>query len=374
MHRVHLHYRFDRAARNDDTLVHPLFAVLRAIHEVGSIAGAARRLQLSYRHVWGELKRWESELGHPLVHWAKGQPAGLTAFGERLMWAEARAQARLAPQIDALRTELERAIATALDDSAPVLAVAAGHDDAMRALRELAARSLNVHVDVQHAGSLDALVALDAGRCVAAAFHALTDADAASPTAAAFRPLIDPRRHRLLAVARRTQGLVVPAGNPRGLSSLADVATQRVGLANRRPGSGTRVLIDELLARAGIDAALIAGHAGGEPSHEAAAAAVASGSADVAIGIEPPARRRGLGFVPLVEERCFLVATEPSLREPSLVALRGLLAGAEWRALLATLPGHAAADAGEVLSPTDVLPWWNEDGPNDEPEQKGPIR
>jgi putative molybdopterin biosynthesis protein len=59
----------------------------------GSISAAARRLSLSYRHVWGELKRWELELGQTLVLWAKGQPAALSPFGEKLLWAERRAQA-----------------------------------------------------------------------------------------------------------------------------------------------------------------------------------------------------------------------------------------------------------------------------------------
>ena len=86
---------------------HPLFELLGALHRHGSISAAAAALQMSYRHVWGELRRWEAELGRPLVLWSKGQRAALTPFGEKLLWAERRAQARLAPQIEALRMELE---------------------------------------------------------------------------------------------------------------------------------------------------------------------------------------------------------------------------------------------------------------------------
>ena len=70
--------------------------------------------------------------------WAKGQPAALSPFGEKLLWAERRAQARLAPQIEALRSELERAFAIAFDDSAGVIPMYASHDDALPLLRELA--------------------------------------------------------------------------------------------------------------------------------------------------------------------------------------------------------------------------------------------
>ena len=91
---------------------------------------------LSYRHVWGELKRWEDELGNELLVWDKGKSARLSAFGSKLMWAERQAQARLAPQIEALRGDLERAFAVAFDDHAHVLTFYASHDDALAALRE----------------------------------------------------------------------------------------------------------------------------------------------------------------------------------------------------------------------------------------------
>ena len=77
----------------------PLIDLLQAVSTHGSISGAARALGLSYRHVWGELKRWEQELGNELLIWEKGQAARLTEFGSKLMWAEGQAQARLAPQI-----------------------------------------------------------------------------------------------------------------------------------------------------------------------------------------------------------------------------------------------------------------------------------
>jgi putative molybdopterin biosynthesis protein len=360
MHRVQLSYRIaaDEKGDTDATIAHPLFVLLAAIHDAGSIAAASRALALSYRHVWGELKRWEAELGHALVHWAKGEPAVLTAFGEKLLWAEARARARLAPQLESLRSELERAFAVAFDDSAAVLTIFASHDDALPALRELAARSRNLHLDVQFTGSVDALAALSAGRCQVAGFHALTDTSLRSPTARVFRPLLKPGLHKLLGFVARMQGLIVPAGNPRGIATLADVARDGIRLANRAAGAGSRVLLDELFARGGIEPQAIVGYAGGEPSHEAAAAAVASGAADVAFGVEPAARRRGLHFIALAEERYFLVCLKSALEQPPLLALRDLLAGDEWRAALATLPGYSAGDAGQVLSLTRVLPWW----------------
>ena len=98
-------------------LRNPMMDVLQAVRSSGSISGAARELDLSYRHVWGQLKEWEAGLGQPLIFWERGQAARLTPFGERLLLAERLAQARLGPQIESLRVELARAFALAFDDA-----------------------------------------------------------------------------------------------------------------------------------------------------------------------------------------------------------------------------------------------------------------
>ena len=86
---------------------------------------------------------------------------------------------------------------------------------------------------------------------------------------------------------------------------------------------------------------------------------MASGQADVCIGIEAAARARGLAFVPLAHERYFLVVLQPTLEHPHVRSLLELLRTPRWQAELNKLPGYAADDCGEVLSLRRVLPWWN---------------
>jgi len=359
MHRVHLTYTLQGRDQVQRDLHHPLLAMLAAVHDTGSINAAARQLSMSYRHVWGELKRWETELGHTLVSWSKGRAALLSPFGEKLLWAERRAQARLAPQVEALRSELERAFAIAFDDSAGVLPMAASHDDALPLLRQRALDERRLHLDVQFTGSLGALHALNEGRCLLAGFHALTDAPPRSPTAQAYRALLKPGRHKLVGFARRTQGLMLAPGNPLGVRSLADLQRPGLRLAQREPGTGSRVVFEELLAAARIAPESLTALAHTEPSHRSAAEAVASGQADVCIGIEAAARARGLAFVPLAHERYFLVVLQPTLEHPHVRSLLELLRTPRWQAELNTLPGYAADDCGQVLSLRRVLPWWN---------------
>ncbi|MEO8122797.1 MAG: substrate-binding domain-containing protein [Burkholderiales bacterium] len=359
MHRVNLTYSLVGREPQQRELHHPLLALLSAVHDSGSINAAARGLDLSYRHVWGELKRWEQELGQTLVVWNKGRPAVLSSFGEKLLWAERRAQARLAPQIEALRSELELAFAIAFDDSAGVIPIVASHDDALPLLRTLAQQRHHLHLDIGFSGSVDALAALNDGRCLMAGFHALVESPLRSPTARVYRPMLKPGRHKLVSFARRTQGLIVAPGNPLAITMLADLCRYGIRFANRARGTGTRVVLDELLAAQKINPQYIAGFDRTEPSHRSAAEAVASGSADAALGIEAAARARGMDFVPLVQEHYFLVTLQHALAQPQVQTLLGLLRSAEWRDQLNAFPGYEARDCGEVLSLRRVLPWWS---------------
>ncbi|RKR65678.1 molybdate transport repressor ModE-like protein [Acidovorax sp. 94] len=359
MHRVQLHYTLSRDAGNA-LIRNPLPELLQAVAEQGSISGAARALDLSYRHVWGALKRWEEQLGGELIIWGKGQSAQLSEFGTKLLWAERQAQARLAPQIAALHADLERAFAVAFDPNAHVLTMYASHDDALVALRTHAAQADvgALHLDIRFTGSVDAIRALNEGRCTLAGFHTVEHPAADSLTARTYKPLLQPGLHKIIGFAQRTQGLIVAPGNPLGLRSLADVARTGARFLNRPLGTGTRVLLDDLLAQAGVEAQAIRGYALNEPSHTAIAQAVAAGAADVGMGIEVAARARGLYFVPLVHERYHLACLKASLDQPATLALRNLLQTPEWLAQMATLPGYSPWQCGEVQAMNTVLPWW----------------
>ncbi|MCM2252244.1 MAG: helix-turn-helix transcriptional regulator [Ramlibacter sp.] len=357
MRKVELSYSL--APRGAGVLRNPLMDLLAAVREQGSISAAAKALGLSYRHVWGELKRWETELGHSLIVWDKGQPARLSEFGDKLLWAERQAQARLAPQIESLRADLERAFAVAFDDAAHVLMLFASHDDALAALRDHAASGAGLHLDIRFCGSVDAISALNEGRCVMAGFHVPRLAGRGALARRVYQPLLQPGRHKLIGFATRSQGLMVAPGNPRSLSGLADVAGTRARFVNRALGTGTRVLLDQLLAQLGLGPNDLNGYGHTEPSHAAVAQAVASGAADAGLGIAAAARACGLDFVPLVLEDYYLVALKSALEQPPVQALRAVLRGVAWQERMAALPGYEPHHCGEVLSLRAQLPWWD---------------
>ncbi|MBL8327972.1 MAG: helix-turn-helix transcriptional regulator [Rubrivivax sp.] len=358
---VQLQYSFDGGApQRGSDISNPLFELLQALRDGGSILKASRQLGQSYRHTWGSIKRWEEVLGQPLVVWAQGQRAQLTPFAERMMWAELRARARLAPHIEALRVELARVVQEALAGDHDSLTVLASHDLALPVLGELVRDSQRLHIDLRFVGSVDALQALAEGRCQVAGFHVPVLPSGEHRFAAEMRPRLKPGLHKLIAALRRTQGLIVAPGNPLQLRSLKDLPERRLRFINRQSGSGTRLLTEHLMAEAGVDPQLVAGwNDETENSHVAVAASVASGVADVGVGVSAAAQAFGLGFVPLVEEDYFLVCLKDVLEEPPVQRLRQALAGPAWAQALGALPGyHPAPQPGEVLSLTRALPWW----------------
>jgi putative molybdopterin biosynthesis protein len=303
--------------RSQALLRNPLMDLLQAVREHGSIAAAARSLGLSYRHVWGELKKWELRLNQNLIVWEKGMPAELSEFASKLLWAERQAQARLAAPIESLMAEIERTFAVAFDPQAHLLTLYASHDDALIRLRESAAER-GLHLDIRFCGSVDAIRALNEGRCEIAGFHTLSQPHENSLSAETYKPLLKP------------------------------------GL-----GTGTRLLLDELLINHRIKPEEILGYDRLELSHSAVATSIASGQADAGLAIESAALASGLDFIPLVTENYWLACLKSALDSPPVLALREHLSSSDWQISLRAMPGYLANQSGNVHSLRQELPWWN---------------
>lgn len=340
-------------------LRNPLMDLLQAVRSAGSISAAAKTMGLSYRHVWGELKRWEDVLSQPLIIWEKGQAAQLTEFADKLLWAERQAQARLTPQINALQAELEKTFAVAFDPSSHLLTLYASHDDGLLGLQNHCARQ-SLHLDMRFCGSVDAIRALNEGRCMVAGFHAPVEPDSDSLVARTYRPLLKRGQHKLISFARRDQGLMVRPGNPRQLTSWQDMTRPDVRIVNRALGTGTRLLLDQWLQSHGLSGSAIRGYEHEESSHAGVAACVAAGRADVGLGIASAAHAQNLDFVPLTQENYWLVCLKSALDTPPIGQLLSVLQSQPWQQQINQLAGYQApADCGQIQSLKLRLPWWN---------------
>lgn len=363
---VRLNYSFDPGAEiaqpEGPHLDSPLFLMLSAIEAEGSIGGAARILEMSYRHVWGFLKKQEAAYGQRLLAEARGQGARLTPFGERLLWAERRVIARFLPAAENLASALDSALLQAIDSGLAAVPVCASHDLLFGALRERVRQEARVLLDVSFEGSSVALHRLNEGSCRLAGIHLpLGDERLCRRGSAVHRGLGRMLRlgdHKLIRFASRDQGMMVARGNPLGVRSLGDLAGTSVRFVNRAAGSGTRLLFDDLLAVSGVEPAAINGYATAERTHLSVAASVAAGSADCGFGLRAAAARFGLDFLPMVIEQYFVVCRKPDLESDAVRAVRNVLGSQEFRAIARSLPGYDADRAGEIVSLRRTLPWY----------------
>jgi putative molybdopterin biosynthesis protein len=164
------------------------------------------------------------------------------------------------------------------------------------------------------------LSAAKRGECDIAGIHLM---DAA--TGEYNRPFLTPDLD-LIPGYRRMQGLVFRKDDTRFenraapdavAAALADPACLMV---SRNPGSGTRILIDQLLKDTRPP-----GYWSQPKSHNAVAAAVAQNRADWGVAIETVARQYNLGFIPLRDEHYDFVVPLTRMARPAVMRFRAAL-------------------------------------------------
>ncbi len=153
----------------------------------------------------------------------------------------------------------------------------------------------------------------------------------------------------IVTLARWEAGLVVAPGNPKRIKAVSAFAERSLRLASRERGSGARRLLEQELTKARLSlefATRACVHAAG---HAEVAEAVALGVADVGIATRDAAQSRGLGFVPLAEERYDVVVASEDLRVPSIVRLFESMTAAPFRRELSAL-GYDVSQCGRRVA------------------------
>jgi len=186
-------------------------------------------------------------------------------------------------------------------------------------------------VKVLAIGSLGGLAAARRGECDVAPIHLL------EPETGVYNAPFLGAGLRLVPGYERLQGVVTRSGETRETAAL--LADPALRMVNRNRGSGTRILLDQLLGERRPP-----GHVYEPRSHYAVAAAVAQGRADWGVAIETVAREQGLRFRPLTPERYDFAVPEERFERPAVRALRRLLEpGSALRARLEAMGFRAPA-------------------------------
>jgi molybdate transport repressor ModE-like protein len=354
MFKVTIQPQWQLQAPEGDAVVQRLIDLLVGIHESGSLAGACARSEVSYRYAWGILQRGQKIFGTPLVTSARGSGAQLTALGEKLVWADKRISARLSPMLDSLASEIEVEFERAVAHADAILRIHASHGFAVETLHRFLTRQ-QIAADLKYRNSRDVLASLTRGNCDLAGLHVPIGEFEAKFLRLYSKPLRT-GPYQLVDLAMRRQGLMVAQGNPRKIRRIADLTRRGVRFVNRQPDSGTRLLFDLLLARHHVDGRQIEGYDTGEFTHAAVAAYVASSMADAGFGIETPAQRFGLDFIPLVKERYFFLFHAEHADSPAILQAMSILRSSDFRKAVNKLPGYDGTHCGRTLDLAAAFP------------------
>lgn len=339
-----LSWQLDTARR--ETLDPRLLPLLEAISAKESLSAAIGACGVSYRAAWGMLRDYQRKLSEPLVHMQRGRGTRLAPAGVRLLDAHRAAHARLARILPSLCVDVGERARRERPEQSPRLRIAASHDLALAALRD-AQSVTELELDLAFMGSLDALRLFDEGRVDAAGFHVAVDVRDGQLTP--FLRCLRASRDRLIRLVEREQGLILPRGNPARVRSFRDVARKGLRFVNRQQGSGTRLLIERMLAEQRVAPESLLGYASEEFTHPAVAATVASGAAEAGFGLRAAAAELRLAFVPCVRERYYVAVRAAAIATPAVARLIEIVGGPVFARIVRRLPGYGRETSGAVL-------------------------
>jgi putative molybdopterin biosynthesis protein len=221
----------------------------------------------------------------------------------------------------------------------PVLA--GSHDPLLEWALRQSASELATFFD----GSLDGLGRLAAGRALAAGIHVF-EPEAEDWNRGHLERALPGRPVVLLEWAWRVQGLVVPQGNPKGITGVGDL--EGLALMPRQQEAGSQILLEHLLQEQGIDPAGLQWLTPPARNHSEVALAGSEGKADAGFAVETVARQFRQGFVPLFRERYDLAIWRRECFEPPLQRLFAFCRSEAFRVRAGELGGYDIEGLGRV--------------------------
>lgn len=354
MHKVTIQPQWTISNAQGQQLSHRLLELLSEVQKHGSLSASCKKSGSSYRHAWNLIRQAEEQTRIELLKMERGKGSTLTPFAEKLVWAGERIYARLSPTLESLASELEEEISKVLATNEDILKVHASHGFAVEKLIDTLIKNGN-NVERRYVGSQESVASLFAGKCELAGFH-IPQGEFEEIAIKHYAKWLDPKNSQILHIATRRQGLMVAKGNPNSIYNISDLANPKVRYVNRHPSSGTYFLLECFLKKAGIQSSQINGFDQREFTHAAVAAYVASGMADVGLGVETPSRRFGLDFIPLANEQYFLVCNKENLKSSNLKAVLSVLRDPDFQKSINELPGYKADKCGVVETLQEAFP------------------
>jgi len=201
-------------------------------------------------------------------------------------------------------------------------------------------------------GSMGGLQALRKDLCHIASSHLLQEDENEYNFEFAFKEL--ERTPAVLNFCRREQGILIAKGNPKSISDVADLGRPGIKIVNRSLGTGTRLLLDKELQKAGLKGEKIKGYAVEVPRHLDVGLEILSQRADAGPGIKAVAGLLDLDFIPLRWERFDLMITKSRFFDKNIQRFLGLLHEKDFKDLVAGFSGYDLSMSGKMVFPPNA--------------------
>jgi putative molybdopterin biosynthesis protein len=154
---------------------------------------------------------------------------------------------------------------------------------------------------------------------------------------------------------RREQGLLVQKGNPKNISDITGLTQAGIKIVNRPIGSGTRLLFDQELKKAGISGEKIDGYHHELNRHIDVGLEVLSGRAHAGPGIRSVAALLDLEFIPLRWERYDLLITKERFFDEGIQLFLGLFHEKAFHEMAVELAGYDVSLSGKMVFPAETM-------------------
>jgi len=224
------------------------------------------------------------------------------------------------------------------------------HDNILDVLANLLHRQRPIcRLSSAHVGSMGGIMAIKRAEAHLAGTH-LLDEDSGEYNISYIKKFLPDVPLQLINLTYREQGLLVPRGNPLGITGFQDLARREVRFINRQRGAGTRLLTDLHLGKLGISPEQVNGYEREEYTHMNVASAIASNNADTGLAIRAAAVALGLDFISVAQERYDLILPKAFLHDPKvMVLLQTIRENEEFRRTVSGLGGYDLRDCGRVM-------------------------
>lgn len=199
-----------------------------------------------------------------------------------------------------------------------------------------------------HVGSMGGIMAIRRGEAHMAPIH-LLDEKTGIYNIEYIKKYLGSMDMALIKGVKRVQGIITRKGNPKGIKSILDIAREDIQFVNRQKGAGTRILADYLLKKSEIHADKIRGYEREMTTHMAVAAAIASGTADMGIGVYSAAKAMDLDFIPIGDEDYDFAIPRAFLELDMIKLFIEVITSQEFKDYLKDMGGYGTERTGEII-------------------------